>query len=89
MLIAADDHVAQGFDSVVGDNPNVFQANGAGKSNRCPSDLLDDSGSREYKVSHSEKSLNLDFIRLMVSSYQHDDRIFSRRIEERLDEMSG
>ena len=86
-LIAADDHVAQGFDRVVGKNPNVFQANGAGKPDRCASDLLDGCGSCKLKISHSQESLNFDLIRLMVSPYQHGNRIFSCRIKERLHEM--
>src|SRR5207342_1406386 len=83
-LIAADDHVAQDFDGVVGNNPNVFQANGTGKSYRCAGDLLDDAGSCEFKISDSQESLNLDRVRLMVSPDQHDDRVFSCRVEERL-----
>ena len=44
-LIAADDHVAQGFDCVVCDNSNIFQSDRSGKSDRRACDVLDNGGS--------------------------------------------
>ncbi len=68
-LIAANDEVAQGFDCMIGNDPNMFQTNGTGKPNRRAGDLLDNCGSGEFKISHSKESLNLDLIRIMVTPY--------------------
>ena len=48
-LIASDDHVSQALIAVVGNNPNVFQANRAGKSNRCAGDALDVGGICQFQ----------------------------------------
>ena len=76
VLIAADDDVSHGFDRVIGNNPNVFQADGTGKSDRCAGDVLNDGQDRPVQGPSLEESLNLDFIRLMVSPYQHGNRVF-------------
>ncbi len=81
-LVASDHHVLEGGDGLICQYSDSLEADGPGKSDRCPGGFLNCCRSCQFDFRNSQGFLKLDLVDRMIAAHQHSNRLFSGRIQE-------